>query len=268
MANNKRLLALLAGEPPGELCAVCKGRGEGCGMDYTSKRCGNCHGTGRINTTPEGEVEEAVARLRHAYKHAHLRDGWGCRQCRTIFTDESLQYDRENRFAVPVCPRCDPVSRDHATLLLKATFDVWDAERERDAAQRELAQERQSFLEVKEERNRLGRELVHVDEILARRSALDDLPTRVEKIERAINVAKRADGLERELAEVRARVDVDWNEKRLKWLNARVRELEGALQVAKDAGWFEHAESWCSKTLDVEDCAGCTCERALRGEKP
>jgi hypothetical protein len=38
--------------------------------------------------------------------------------------------------------------------------------------------------------------LTHVDEILARRSALDDLPTRVEKIEKCIGAAMKADVLE------------------------------------------------------------------------
>lgn len=52
-------------------------------------------------------------------------------------------------------------------------------------------------------KDELMRELREIDEILARRPALDSFPTRREKIEHAINTAKQVDSLNRQLDEIR-----------------------------------------------------------------
>lgn len=61
------------------------------------------------------------------------------------------------------------------------------------------AQRRQTYDELKAERDRLASELAHVDGVLARRPALEDVATRGGKIERAINFAAKYDGASADL---------------------------------------------------------------------
>lgn len=85
----------------------------------------------------------------------------------------------------------------------------------------------------------LDTELQYIDIVLARRPALDGFNGRVEKIDHAINVAKKADKLEAMSAELKDKADI-WKEE---WrtcvaekskLKERVKELEA--EYATDVG--------------------------------
>lgn len=66
-----------------------------------------------------------------------------------------------------------------------------------------LAELREQVAVLARELDEARVELTHVDEVLARRPALD-LATRCQNIEKAISWAKRADALQQEVDEARA----------------------------------------------------------------
>ncbi len=79
-------------------------------------------------------------------------------------------------------------------------------------------------------------ELAHIDEVLARRPALADEPSRSLKIEKAINVAKRVDELQAELAKVTSD-------------NAALREAASAMDWVRERGTTGYGTTY--------GCRGC-----------
>ena len=118
---------------------------------------------------------------------------------------------------------------------------------------KELARLRGQCDAAKAEASKLRSELQHVDSVLGRRDAIDDIPARIDKIYHALAAAKNAGKLE---------IELKLTKNSLEALNSHSAKLRAEIEQLRDkslGGLFRRWRAIVQAKAHYIDCPACDC---------